>query len=140
MYRNYDHDFTRVKLFEGMGRGLFCNLDLTEFHAQIKMPLSYCEILVLSHEDTVITNRTELKHYTFKYNETQDCLVLGNGELFNHSDTPNVSYGIEQVDGRSMMVFRLIKPVLAGEQLFIDYNQDVQVETKEYVASKSLIG
>ncbi len=137
---NNNHDFTKIKLFEGMGRGLTVGISFDQKDVDIRIRLTVCEILLLDHEDTILVNRTALKHYTFAYSATQDCLVLGNGEIFNHSDTPNVSYGIEHVDGRSMMVFRLIKPVLAGEQLFIDYNQDIQVETKEYVASKSLIG
>jgi hypothetical protein len=45
--------------------------------------VSVCELLVLSQVDTVSVNKTELQYYTFSYNETQDCLVLGDGEIFN---------------------------------------------------------
>jgi tRNA-specific adenosine deaminase 3 len=101
--------------------------------------VSVCELLVLSQVDTVSVNKTELQYYTFSYNETQDCLVLGDGEIFNHSDTPNVSYQIETIDGRSKMVFKALQDIGQFEQLFINYSADVQVNTNNYINNKSLI-
>jgi SET domain-containing protein len=128
-----------VKLYEGMGRGLaaFTMIEKGKFVME-------CELLVLSQFDTPIANMTELKHYTFKYNESQDCLVLGNGEIFNHSDEPNVKYELvdytQDGETRKVMMFTAIRHIDAGEQLFIDYNADIPVDTKEYVNSKSLVG
>lgn len=95
--------------------------------------LAHCELLVLNAKDTVQVNLTDLKYYTFKYNEVQDCLVLGDGEIFNHSDSANVSYTIEIIDDRPLMCFRLLKDVSKGEGLFINYNADCQVDTSQYI-------
>jgi SET domain-containing protein len=100
--------------------------------------IEFCELLVLSPNDTKIVNSTDLQFYTFKYNETQDCLVLGNGEIFNHSDNPNVGYKIAVGEARSFMIFKAIKHIQVGEQLFIDYGADTKVNTNNYV-NKNLL-
>jgi tRNA-specific adenosine deaminase 3 len=38
---------------------------------------------------------TLLDHYTFKWRDGRMALALGLGSLFNHSDSPNVSYSID---------------------------------------------
>jgi SET domain-containing protein len=116
-----------VSMFADMGRGLESSQLI------LKDSIVECsELLVLSEVDTKIVNTTDLKYYTFKYNDKQDCLVMGLGEIFNHSDTPNVSYSIELVNGREMMVFKALNPIKQGEQLFIDYNHDTKVNTDLY--------
>lgn len=92
-----------------------------------------CELLVLNEIDTVKVNDTDLKYYTFKYDQTQDCLILGDGEIFNHSDNANVSYQLTQVDGRKVMVFVSKRDINPGDQLMIDYNLDTQVNTNDYI-------
>jgi hypothetical protein len=131
--------FTKIKLFEGMGRGIVAtrNINLARY------TIMECEVLVLDACDTMIVNDTELKHYTFKYSDFRDCLVLGDGEIFNHSDTPNVGYRlvnfIENGEIRKKMKFFLLRPVKLGEQLFIDYNADVKVNMQEYLDSKPMM-
>lgn len=116
-----------VTMFADMGRGLESSQLI------LKDSIVECsELLVLSEVDTKKVNETDLKYYTFKYNDKQDCLVLGLGEIFNHSDTPNVDFSIELVNGREMMVFRALKPIKQGEQLLIDYNHDIKVNTDLY--------
>jgi hypothetical protein len=129
-----------IELYPDMGRGMatFGGLQKGCFIMQ-------CELLVLNASDTLILDvKTELKHYTFNFNDLQDCLCLGNGELFNHSDTPNVSYELKnfEQDGqiRKVMMFTATRDIEPGEQLFIDYTQDMLVDTDKYVTSKSLIG
>lgn len=123
-----------IKMFEAMGRGIVANYRIITGET-----VASCEILVLNELDTVIINTTDLKHYTFKYSETRDCLVLGDGEIFNHADVPNVSYSLETIGDRKLMVFKALKDIEAGEQLFIDYSADTMVDTAEYLKNKSLI-
>ena len=125
---------TFIKESPEMGRGVYANYDIIAGEL-----IEVAEILVLSKEDTVKVNGTALKHYTFSYNFDQDCLVLGNGEIYNHSDAPNVKYSIETLYGRKVMVFRALCPIKVGEQLFIDYSADAFVDVNEYKAAKSLI-
>lgn len=118
-----------VTEFEGMGRGLQASQDL-----RAGQLLFTAELLVLNAADTIKVNETDLQFYTFKYNETQDCLVLGDGELFNHSDKPNVGYKLMKWGGigRLVMAFYVLENVRKGDQLFIDYNADVAVDTSKY--------
>ena len=103
------------------GRGLYASDKLLAGET-----IEVCEVLPLSETDTQTVNTTDLKHYTFKYSDTRDCLVLGCGELFNHSDTPNVKYSLVKRGDRLVMEFKLIKDVYRAEQLFIDYNHDTK--------------
>ena len=123
-----------IKVTEQYGRGMYATEDI-----EAGIPLEVCEVLVLSKEDTVKVNQTELKYYTFAYKQDQDCLVLGNGEIFNHSDEPNTGYKLSRVNKRDVMLFYTLRDVKAGEQLFTDYNADVKVDTEAYKSNKSLI-
>lgn len=124
-----------VEMFETMGRGVVASQDINAGEV-----LCQCEILVLSENDTPIVNSTDLKYYTFVYNTTQDCLVLGLGEIFNHDDNASATYHIETVQGREMMVFRAVRDIKKNEQIFINYAQDISVDTDKYIESKSLTG
>jgi len=119
---------THVKLVPGMGRGVFADHDIDMGRIVVVN-----ELLVLSEADTVKVNNTSLKLYTFKYNDTQDCLCLGDGELFNHSDTPNVEYYLQNINGRKVMSFLASRDIVAGEQLFINYSHDTEVNIQEYL-------
>jgi hypothetical protein len=92
-----------IQIIEGMGRGIFAERDVKQGETITK-----CEILVLSPNDTTKVNETNLKCYTFVYDgkTKQDCLVLGDGEIFNHSDDANVLYDLIEWNGRKMMRFQ----------------------------------
>ena len=119
-----------IRVTPEFGRGLYATRKI--YANEI---VEVCEILVLSAEDTVKVNETDLKWYTFVFDAAakQDCLVLGNGEIFNHSDTPNVKYDLVRYGNRFKMVFVSTKDIEVGEQLFIDYNRDTKVDASGYV-------
>jgi hypothetical protein len=123
-----------LKVSPEMGRGLY---------ADILIPagtvVCIAELLVLSEQDTSAINQTSLKYYTFKHSDTTDCLVLGDGEIFNHSDDSNVSYSLVSLDDRQVMEFRTLCDVEHGSQLFINYTSDIEVDVDGYIASESLI-
>lgn len=111
-----------VQLIEGMGRGVVAERDI-----KLGEVITNCELLVLSAEDTIKVNETDLKWYTFTYNKetNQDCLVMGDGEIFNHDDDANTLYGLIDWNGRKLMRFQAARDIKKGEQLFINYNSDV---------------
>lgn len=125
----------RLETTEQFGRGLYANRHIGQGEI-----ITECEILVLSPDDTKTVNTTELQYYTFVYNETQDCLVLGFGEIFNHDDSANVSYELIDFAGRKVMQFKAKSFIPIDSQLFIDYSQDIQVEVDDYKNQKSLVG
>ncbi len=115
---------------EQYGRAVFAQRALL-----IGEVVMYCEVLPLSEKDTPVVNSTDLQWYTFTFNDKQDCLVLGDGEIFNHGPTnnsnvveaydANTSYDLIHLNSRPMMVFRMTANVKKDQQLFIDYNADV---------------
>src|ERR1700690_3770781 len=110
-----DQGYTFVKMTLDMGRGLFSSQRILK-----DTIVCECEILLLSQHDTQVVNKlTELKYYTFKYSDDQDCLVLGNGEIFNHNDTPNVSYELINTGERQLMRFTALVDIPSNTQLFI---------------------
>ena len=116
-----------VQVTKNMGRGLFAarNIDAgTE--------ILVAELLVLSERDTQVVNLTDLQYYTFKYNDKQDCLVLGDGELFNHDSSANVRYDLVDYGDRKVMVFTAIRNIKADQQLLTDYSHDVEVDIQLY--------
>jgi len=115
-----------------MGRELIASHDI-----KAGTIVTRCEILVLSQEDTLtLNNLTDLKCYTFTFDSNRDCLVLGDGELFNHSSEPNVGYTLTQYENRSVMVFVSVRDIKAGEQLFIDYSADVsEIDIDKYTVN-----
>jgi uncharacterized protein len=123
-----------IKTSPEVGRGLYASRTILKGET-----VSICEILTLSPEDTIKINETDLKYYTFKLDDSRDCLVLGDGEIFNHDDNANVSYRFVNALDRQRMVFKAIKTIFKGEQLFIDYNADIKVDTQDYKQQKSLI-
>jgi hypothetical protein len=124
----------QIKTTDQFGRGLYATETIRPRRVVMR-----CELLVLSPTDTVIVNATELKHYTFVFNSNQDCLVLGLGEIFNHSDKPNVSYQIVDFEGRKVMQFVSLSQIEPGQQLFINYENDSKVDVSKYVEQKSLL-
>jgi SET domain-containing protein len=112
-----------VQMIDGMGRGIIAEKDIKRGEV-----ITNCELLVLSPEDTIKVNETDLKWYTFTFNAetSQDCLVMGDGEIFNHDDDANVLYGLVEFNGRKLMRFQACRDIKRGEQLFIDYGADVK--------------
>jgi len=123
-----------IKTIPGMGRSLFTlNSDIKKDKI-----IGEFEILVLDEFDTVLCNNTALRYYFFKYNDKQDCLVLGDGEIFNHSDIPNVGYRLIDLENRKVMQFYALSDIMPHTQLFIDYSADTKVNLMEYKHQKSL--
>ena len=124
-----------VQMVEGMGRGVIAERDINRGEI-----ITNCELLLLDIVDSQKVNETDLKYYTFVYDTVgRDCLVLGDGEIFNHDDNANTLYGLIPWNGRKLMRFQAARDIKKGEQLFIDYNADTKVNSRDYINAKSLI-
>lgn len=88
--------------------------------------LDVADILVLNETDTKKVNDTALRDYTFTFSDTQDCLVMGLGEMFNHDDDANASYEIMIINGMPKMIYKARRTIKKGEQVFIDYTADLR--------------
>lgn len=125
----------KIKTNPKSGRGLYADREI--FPGE---PVMTCELIVLSEKDTITLQETDLKYYTFVFNDTQDCLLLGDGELFNHCDVPNVSFDLKRYKDRMVMYFKCVRHIEDGEELVINYNSDIIVKVDEYIAAPSLVG
>lgn len=117
-----------IKETKQYGRGLYAVHPIKQNYV-----IETCELLVLTGIDTIQVSKTVLQFYTFKFNERQDCLVLGNGELFNHSNGPNVGYRLIGRHDRRVMQFYALRNIETDEQLFIDYEADTKINSSDYV-------
>lgn len=124
----------KIKFTDVDGRGLYATRPIQKGET-----IMICELLVLSQDDTKVVNSTSLKYYTFKLDSNRDCLVLGDAELFNHSDQPSISYKLEPLESRQVMKFTATRDIKEGEQLFIDYNEDTCIKVDQYLNNKSLL-
>lgn len=65
-----------------------------------------------------------LEHYVFQWGEGTGelAVALGYGSLYNHSSDPNARFNPRA--SRDDIVFRALRDIEAGEQVFIDYRWD----------------
>lgn len=96
-------------------RGLLATKDIKKGQVIERCPV----ILLRSKHDTYI-DHTALKNYYFYWNRHQSAVVLGYGSLMNHSYKPNAQYVYNY--HKKIMVFRAIKHIKKGEEIFINYN------------------
>lgn len=102
-----------------MGRGVFT---LEPLEADILVEIS--PVIVLSEKERILLDQTLLHHYIFEWgDERKDCCVaLGYISIYNHSFESNCEY---EMDFDSQMIrVKTVRPIAAGEELFINYNGD----------------
>ncbi|KAI0274210.1 cytidine deaminase-like protein [Russula aff. rugulosa BPL654] len=72
---------------------------------------------------------TILDHYTFKWRDGRMALALGLGSLFNHSDSPNVSYSIDTAT--ESIRYTTARAVDPDEELCIHYGSNLWFKPAE---------
>lgn len=106
----------RVRDVPGMGRGVFARRAVRAGEV-----IEVCPVLVLPGvADPAALGG--LQHYVFKWAGGRLAVALGYGSLYNHSADPNAAFARRR--GREEIVFRAVRAVAAGEQIFIDYEWD----------------
>ncbi|MDY3558388.1 SET domain-containing protein-lysine N-methyltransferase [Gemmata sp. JC673] len=65
-----------------------------------------------------------LEHYVFEWDAGTGelAIALGYGSLYNHSPEPNARFNPRA--SREDIVFRALRDIEAGEQIFVDYRWD----------------
>lgn len=105
----------KIDVSERYGRGIYAARDI-----QPNELIMQCELIRIPGLAPGV-----LAAFAFSYNETDDCVVLGDGMLFNHNDSPTVFYFMEEFQGRKVMVFRSAGYIKKDSQMFIDYRADL---------------
>ena len=103
----------------GKGRGVFTNEDID---AGILIEAS--PVVVMSGQERVLLDKTLLHDYIFEWGEKKEqcCMALGYLAVYNHSYGSNCEY--EMDFELAEIRVRTVKPVKAGEELFVNYNGD----------------
>jgi SET domain-containing protein len=98
-------------------RGLLATEDIKK--GQI---IERCPLILIPYSQEEVIDKTILKKYYFEWTREYIAIALGYGSLINHSYTPNVKYFHDYKN--TLLTFRAIKAITAGEELFINYNWD----------------
>jgi SET domain-containing protein len=138
--RNKHLKLTKVINTKTMGRGVAA---LVSFKAGDIVETSPC--LLVDDLDDRELQKTDLKLYVFdthmRGGMPRIALALGNGSLFNHRKTANITYSYDEKS--NCMIFVAIHNIKKGEQLFINYGYNaaqeckIQADRKERVRAKS---
>lgn len=100
-----------------MGRGVF-----TSEKIKPGTVIEISPVLVMSKEERKLLDQTLLHDYIFEWggNAEQCCLALGYVSVYNHSYESNCEYEMEFEN--NLIHIRTMRPIAAGEELFINYN------------------
>lgn len=102
-----------------MGKGVFTN-EAIEAGTVVEI----APVIILTKEERKLLDQTLLHDYIFEWGEKKDkcCMALGYVPVYNHSYESNCEY--EMDFEQEQIGIRTMRPVKAGEQLFINYNGD----------------
>lgn len=115
-----------------MGRGLVAAKDFKK--GQI---VESSHIIVLDIDDHKTLQPTLLNLYVFEWRGNDVAVALGNGSLFNHAKPANVTYSNDYKHEK--IVFRALRRIKKGEQLFVNYGYDPVLWYDDYLRKKELI-
>jgi uncharacterized protein len=97
-----------------LGWGVFCARSLSENHL-----IESCPVVIVPASEVA---ETMLANYCFFWRNDQPptvALPFGHGMLYNHHANANVGFRADYENG--CMNYFTLRPVEAGEELFIDY-------------------
>jgi uncharacterized protein len=102
-----------------MGRGVFTS---EKIEAGTLVEIS--PVIVMSGKERKLLDQTLLHDYIFEWGDDrqQCCMALGYVPLYNHSYVSNCEYETD-FDFRQVRITAM-RPIEAGEELFINYNGD----------------
>ena len=108
-----------------MGRGVFTSGQLAS-----NIIIEISPVIVMSHEERKFLDQTLLHDYIFEWGSDQQqcCMALGYIAVYNHSYLSNCEY---QMDFEERLItIKTVRDILAGEELFINYNGNWNDEKK----------
>jgi SET domain-containing protein len=107
------------------GRGVFTSTDIPA-----KTIIETSPVIVISGADRLVLDQTLLHDYIFDwgYQESACCLGLGYISLYNHSYQSNCEYIMDYE--KEIVSIQTIWRIKAGEELFINYNGDLNNNKK----------
>jgi uncharacterized protein len=113
--------YLHIKKSPGKGRGVY-----TKDAIPAGTRIETSPVLVLSYDDTEKADKTFLHNYLFLWGkrETKSCVALGFCSIYNHAYDPNCEYEMDFTEETMSIITR--RAIKKGEELFINYNGDVE--------------
>jgi SET domain-containing protein len=107
------------------GRGVFACVDITAGTLLERVPVILIPHKEMFGDSPEAMRSAAISWYVFDRQGVTKrhyvALALGYGSIYNHSFSPNARYTPVMPD---LMDFHAIKPIAAGEEIFINYNGD----------------
>jgi uncharacterized protein len=104
---------------DNKGRGVFTKISIP---ANTIVEIS--PVIIMSGDERKLLDQTLLHDYIFEWgvDSKQCCMALGYIALYNHSYRSNCEYEMDFAN--EVIRIKTIRPIEAGEELFINYNGD----------------
>jgi SET domain-containing protein len=101
------------------GRGVFTKASIPA-HTIVEIS----PVIIMSGDERKLLDQTLLHDYIFEWgvDSKQCCMALGYVAVYNHSYQSNCEYEMDFVN--EIIRIKTVRPIEAGEELFINYNGD----------------
>lgn len=128
---SYLREGVHVATTKKMGRGVFT----TDPIAQGTL-IELSPVIVMSSEERLLLDKTLLHDYIFEWGKNLDqcAMALGLVSVYNHSYQANCQYGMYY--NQQAINIIAVRDILAGEELFINYNGTWDDEKKVWFDAK----
>ena len=114
-----------------MGRGVFTSQPIKSGTVVEISP-----VIVMTAEERKLLDQTKLHDYIFEWGDNRDqcCMTLGYAAVYNHSYESNCEYEMDY--DNDLMYIKAVRDIIAGEELFINYNGDWNDSKKVWFETK----
>lgn len=104
----------KQSLIQGAGRGVFAVSNIKK-----NTVIEVCPVLFFNQKDTKKVMKVSLSNYVYSHGKKCAMLALGYGSLYNHSDTNNAYYEIDN----DMLYIVASEPIVKGSEIYINYGK-----------------
>ncbi|MBK8139745.1 MAG: SET domain-containing protein-lysine N-methyltransferase [Chitinophagaceae bacterium] len=100
-----------------MGKGVFTAEDI-----DAGTVIEISPVIIMGLQDRKLLDQTLLHDYIFEWGDTKEqcCMALGYVAVYNHSYQSNCEYEMDYM--QELISIRTVRKIVAGEELFINYN------------------
>ena len=104
---------------EKMGKGVFTAEDI-----DAGTVIEISPVIIMGLQERKLLDQTLLHDYIFEWGDTKEqcCMALGYVAVYNHSYQSNCEYEMDYT--QELISIRTVRKIVAGEELFINYNGD----------------
>ena len=104
---------------EKMGKGVFTAEDI-----DAGTVIEISPVIIMGLQERKLLDQTLLHDYIFEWGDTKEqcCMALGYIAVYNHSYQSNCEYEMDYM--QEQISIRTVRKIVAGEELFINYNGD----------------